>query len=78
MRCRIPLLAKTAAVPGLACRYERELISRLSAATDEIDACTAALASFAPTVRGTENVTAAARLIRDDLLPRMAELRVVL
>ena len=70
------LLAKTAAVPGLACRYERELISRLSAATDEIDACTAALASSALTVRGTENVTAAARLIRDDLLPRMAELRV--
>ncbi len=71
------LLAKTAAVPGLACRYERELISRLSAATDEIDACTAALASSALTVRGTENVTAAARLIRDNLLPRMAELRVV-
>ena len=71
------LLAKTAAVPGLACRYERELISRLSAATDEIDACTAALASSALTVRGTENVTAAARLIREDLLPRMAELRVV-
>ena len=71
------LLAKTAAVPGLACRYERDLISRLSAATDEIDACTAALASSALTVRGTENVTAAARLIRDDLLPRMAELRVV-
>ncbi len=71
------LLAKTAAVPGLACRYERELISRLSAATDEIDARTAALASSALTVRGTENVTAAARLIRDDLLPRMAELRVV-
>ena len=71
------LLAKTAAVPGLACRYERELISRLSAATDEIDACTAALASSALTVRGTEDVTAAARLIRDDLLPRMAELRVV-
>ena len=71
------LLAKTAAVPGLACRYERELISRLSAATDEIDACTAALASSALTVRGTDNVTAAARLIRDDLLPRMAELRVV-
>ena len=71
------LLAKTAAVPGLACRYERELISRLSAATDEIDACTAALASSALTVRGTENVTAAARLIRDELLPRMAELRVV-
>ena len=71
------LLAKTAAVPGLACRYERELISRLSAATEEIDACTAALASSALTVRGTENVTAAARLIRDDLLPRMAELRVV-
>ena len=43
------LLAKTAAVPGLACRYERELISRLSAATDEIDACTAALASSALT-----------------------------
>ena len=71
------LLTKTAAVPGLACRYERELISRLSAATDEIDARTAALASSALTVRGTENVTAAARLIRDDLLPRMAELRVV-
>ena len=71
------LLAKTAAIPGLACRYERELISRLSAATDEIDACTAALASSALTVRGTENVTAAARLVRDDLLPRMAELRVV-
>ena len=69
------LLAKTAAVPGLACRYERELISRLSAATDEIDACTAALASSALTVRGTENVTAAARLIRDDLLPRLAEIR---
>ncbi len=71
------LLAKTAAIPGLACRYERELIARLSAATDEIDACTAALASAVLTVRGTEDVTAASCLIRDELLPRMAELRVV-
>ncbi len=71
------LTAKTAAVPGLACRYEHGLIARLSAAADEIDARTAALEASVLAVRGTDDVTAAACRIRDDLLPRMAELRVV-
>ena len=71
------LTAKTAAVPGLACRYEHGLIARLSAAADEIDARTAALEASVLAVRGIDDVTAAACRIRDDLLPRMAELRVV-
>ncbi len=71
------LTAKTAAVPGLACRYEHGLIARLSAAADEIDARTAALEASVLTVRGIDDVTAAACRIRDELLPRMAELRVV-
>ena len=71
------LIAKTTAVPGLACRYERGQIARLSGMSDEIADRTAVLESTALTVRGIEDVTAAACRIRDELLPRMAELRVV-
>ena len=37
--------AKSAAVPGLACKYEKDLITKLSALVDEIDAAPTALDS---------------------------------
>ena len=69
--------AKTAAVPGLACKYERELITKLSALADEIDSAAAALDSTLVRLKAVPDVTDAAYVIRDVVLQKMAELRVV-
>ena len=69
--------AKSAAVPGLACKYEKDLITRLSALVDEIDAATTALDSTLVRLKAVPDVTDAAYVIRDVILQKMAELRVV-
>ena len=69
--------AKTAAVPELACKYERELITKLSALADEIDSAAAALDSTLVRLKAVPDVTDAAYVIRDVVLQKMAELRVV-
>ena len=70
------LAAKLNVIPQLACSYEKGMIDRLSALTDEI--CTAANA-LETTVNQYEtmtDVTAASCFIRDCMLQRMAELRI--
>ena len=69
--------AKSAAVPGLACKYEKDLITKLSALVDEIDAATTALDSTLVRLKAVPDVTDAAYVIRDVILQKMAELRVV-
>ena len=71
------LNAKTAAVPGLSCRYERDLVSKLTELAEEIDSAITALETEAIRYKTVTDVTEAAFMIRDVILQRMAELRVV-
>ena len=69
--------AKTAAVPGLACKYEKDLISKLSKLADEISDATSSLDTTLIRLKAIPDVTDAAYVIRDVVLQKMAELRVV-
>ena len=71
------LIAKAAAVPGLSGRYEKDLIAKLSELADEIDSAITALETEAIRYKTITDVTEAAFMIRDVILQRMAELRVV-
>ena len=69
--------AKTAAVPGLACKYEKDLISKLSKLADEISDAASSLDTTLIRLKAVSDVTDAAYVIRDVVLQKMAELRVV-
>ena len=71
------VIAKTTAVPGLACKYDKSVITKLSTLADEIDTAAAALESAANKYKTVEVVTEASCMIRDVILQKMAELRVV-
>ncbi len=70
-------IAKTAAVPGLACKYDKALIAKLSTLADEIDTAAAALESASNKYKTIDDITEASYMIRDVILQKMAELRVV-
>ena len=69
--------SKTAAVSGVACKYERGLIAKLSGYIDEIDAAATELESAIMKYKMITDVTEASFMIRDVILQKMAELRVV-
>ena len=69
--------AKTAAVPGLACKYEKDLISKLSKLADEISDAASSLDTTLIRLKAIPDITNAAYVIRDVVLQEMAELRVV-
>ena len=69
--------AKTAAVPGLACKYEKDLISKLSKLADEISDAASSLDTTLIRLKAIPDVTDAAYVIRDVVLQKMAELREV-
>ena len=69
--------AKTAAVPGLACKYEKDLISKLSKLADEISDAASSLDTTLIRLKAIPDVTDAAYVIQDVVLQKMAELRVV-
>ena len=69
--------AKTAAVPGLTCKYEKELISKLSKLADEIGDAVSSLDTTLIRLKAVPDITDAAYVIRDVVLQKMAELRVV-
>ena len=69
--------AKTAAVPGLACKYEKDLISKLSKLADENSDAASSLDTTLIRLKAIPDVTDAAYVIRDVVLQKMAELRVV-
>ena len=72
-----PVAAQTAAVPGLACKYEKDLISKLSKLADEISDAASSLDTTLIRLKAIPDVTDAAYVIRDVVLQKMAELRVV-
>ncbi len=69
--------AKLSVVPELPAKYERGLIAKLSGLADGIAAATEALDSSIIQSKGIDDITAQSCMIRDELLQKMAELRVV-
>ncbi len=71
------LAIKKAVLPDVKGRYEARTLARLSGLTDAIDAATEALESSILRYKAIGDITEAACMIRDVLLPQMTELRVV-
>lgn len=69
--------AKKALVEGIACNYETGLVKKLSALTDSIAVKTEELEDALLSLQQAENVTMESTMIRDTVLTRMSELRVV-
>ncbi len=63
--------------PEAACSYEKKLVRKLSALTDSIDSRTDALDSAIAKLKTLTDITMESYFIRDEVLPRMAELRAV-
>ncbi len=71
------LSAKLEACPGLSCKYEKSTILKLSSLTDEIAEATSSLESSLIKMKTISDITEQASFIRDVILQKMAELRVV-
>lgn len=71
------LVAKTAVLPTISANYERTLIEKLSVIVEEIDAAANSLESSLIEYKTITDVTKSAALIRDVILQKMAELRIV-
>ena len=69
--------AKKAVDPALSSAYEQKVISRLSALVEQIDARTDALELAMVKLSALGDITSEAAGIRDDILPKMRELREV-
>lgn len=69
--------AKKSAVPGISCKYESGLISRLTELAEGIDAATIDLDASAKEYSKIDDVTKASFFIRDSILPKMENLRAV-
>ena len=67
--------AKTAAVPGLGCKYEKGVITELSELTDEISAASTELKDACAKYESMDDVTEASCFIRDVMLGKMDALR---
>ena len=63
--------------PDLACRYESRLINKLSALADEIDRLNLELEKVTKEGGTYSNINEGAYYIRDNILPKMKELRTV-
>ena len=71
------LVAKTAVLPTVSANYERTLIEKLSVIVEEIDDAANSLESSLIEYKTITDVTKSADLIRDVILQKMAELRIV-
>ncbi len=69
--------AKLSVVPELPAKYERGLIAKLSDLADGIAAATEALDTVIIRSKGIDDITTQSCMIRDVLLQKMAELRVI-
>ena len=67
--------AKKAAAPGLACKFEAELIEKLSGLTDAIWEAAEDLDGAIAKIGGGETIIEQSEMIRDEILPRMEALR---
>ena len=70
-------IAKSAVIPGIAGKYEKGVIAKLSSLADEIDTAAAALDAAVIRFNAISDTTEASCMIRDVILQKMAELRVV-
>lgn len=70
-------IAKAAVVSSLSGKYEKNTITKLSTLVDEIDAATNALEAEIMKYKNITDITEASCMIRDVILQKMAELRVV-
>ncbi len=70
-------VAKNAIAPEVSGRYEKNLLAKLSRIVDEIDAATQRLDVSLVQLKTIGDVTEASVMIRDEILPRMTELRLV-
>ena len=66
---------KMTAVSGLSCRYEKELIEKLSALTEEIDRKAEELEMAVSALHAAEDIIREAASVRDGVLVKMDELR---
>ena len=71
------LIAKKTAVPEISGKYEKNSIAKLSYLADEIDERIVSLESALVKLKTTADITEEAFMIRDVILQKMAELRVV-
>ena len=69
--------AKISVLPDVSCQYERGLLTTLSRLVSEIDVATTKLESSLVKYKTIDDVTEASVVIRDDILPKMTELRIV-
>ena len=60
---------------GIACGYETRLLSRLSTLADKIDEAVSVLDGAVKALDALDDFAAAADFTRDEILPKMAELR---
>ena len=70
-------IAKSAVIPGIAGKYEKGVIAKMSTLADEIDTAAAALDAAVIRFNAISDTTEASCMIRDVILQKMAELRVV-
>ena len=70
-------IAKSAVIPGIAGKYEKGVIAKLSTLADEIDTAAATLDAAVIRFNAISDTTEASCMIRDVILQKMAELRVV-
>ena len=70
-------IAKSSVIPGIAGKYEKGVIAKLSTLSDEIDSAAAALDAAVIRFNAISDTTEASCMIRDVILQKMAELRVV-
>ncbi len=66
---------KKAAVPELGGKYEKKLVAKLSALIDQIDEAAEALEKALVKLQTVEDITEESVMIRDEILPLMAALR---
>ena len=71
------IAAKRAVSAGIACGYETGLLSKLSVLTDQIALKTEELEAAVMDLKDISDITEESRAIRDTVLGKMAELRVV-
>ena len=68
--------AKLAVAPDMPCGYERKLVRRLSALADQMEEKTEQLALAMVKLKTVDDIGDEAVMIRDEILPKMNELRV--
>lgn len=68
--------AKISVAPELPCKYEKGLITKLSSLTDTIADRTKTLEDALISLKAIDEVPEAANYIRDEIIPKMGELRI--